>query len=47
MSRDRILKMIEKVLYLRSVMVYEIRYMGEDLLDNMESKKWETYGIRL
>ncbi len=39
MSRDRILKMIEKVLYLRSVMVYEIRYMGEDLLNNMESKK--------
>ena len=39
MSRDRILKMIEEMLYLRSVMVYEIRYMGEDLLDNMESKK--------
>ncbi len=39
MSRDRILEMIEKVLYLRAVMVYEIRYMGEDLLENMESKK--------
>jgi len=39
MSRDRMLKMIEEILYLRSVMVYEIRYMGEDLLDNMESKK--------
>ena len=39
MSRDRMLKMIEEILYLRSVMVYEIRYMGEDLLNNMESKK--------
>ena len=38
MSRDRILKMIEEILYLRSVMVYEIRYMGEDLLKEMETK---------
>ena len=31
--------MIEKVLYLRAVMVYEIRYMGEDLLGTMENKR--------
>ena len=30
--------MIEKVLYLRAVMVYEIRYMGEELLKGMETK---------
>ena len=30
--------MIEKVLHLRAVMVYEIRYMGEDLLKEMETK---------
>mgnify|MGYP001217693847 CR=1 FL=1 len=30
--------MIAKILYLRSVMVYEIRYMGEDLLTAMEDK---------
>ena len=31
--------MIQEILYLRAVMVYEIRYMGEDLLDAMETKK--------
>ncbi len=31
--------MIQEILYLRAVMVYEIRYMGEDLLGTMETKK--------
>lgn len=30
--------MIKKVLYVRAVMVHEIRYMGEDLLKAMETK---------
>ncbi len=32
-------KIIDEVLYLRKVMIYEIRYMGEDLLEKMETEK--------
>ncbi len=39
MSKARLLEVMQEILYMRAVMVYEIRYMGEDLLDNMESKK--------
>ncbi len=38
-SSAHLKEMIEKVLHLRAVMVYEIRYMGEDLLEAMERKK--------
>ena len=38
-SRPRMINMIQEILYLRAVMVYEIRYMGEDLLEAMETKK--------
>ena len=38
-SKPRLITMIQEILYLRAVMVYEIRYMGEDLLGTMETKK--------
>tara|TARA_R100000700_G_scaffold40866_1_gene58150 strand:+ start:854 stop:979 length:126 start_codon:yes stop_codon:yes gene_type:complete len=38
-SATNLKKIIDEVLYLRKVMIYEIRYMGEDLLETMETKK--------
>jgi len=35
--------MIKKILYVRAVMVHEIRYMGEDLLAKMETKNENNY----
>jgi len=38
-STTHLKKIIDEVLHLRKVMIYEIRYMGEDLLAKMETKK--------
>ena len=38
-SAANLKKIIDEVLYLRKVMIYEIRYMGEDLLEKMETEK--------
>ena len=38
-SAANLKKIIDEVLYLRKVMIYEIRYMGEELLTKMEINK--------
>ena len=41
LSSKKLKKMVEDQLYLRRVMVHEIRYMGEDLLLEMNARRIE------